>query len=59
MFVDTLHYGKQQMFDDLKDAKMIYYCMALSVGSEARGKGLGSELIKRGYKIAKDVSLWI
>ena len=57
MFVDTLHYGKQQMFDDLKDAKMIYYCMALSVGSEARGKGLGSELIKRGYKIAKDVSL--
>merc|ERR1719510_814785 len=32
---------------------MIYFCMVLSVGSTERGKGLGTELIKRGYKLAK------
>ena len=55
-FLENLPYGKQCMFDELEDAKVIYYCMPLSVGSEARGKGLGTELIKRGYSLAKQVS---
>ena len=43
------------MFQDLEDANMIYLAMLLSVGSEARGKGLGTELMRRGYEIAKKV----
>ena len=49
------------MFQDLEDANMIYLAILLSVGREARGKGLGTELMRRGYEIAKQVSydLWI
>jgi len=52
-FFENLPYGKQYMFDELEEGKVIYYCMILSVGSEARGKGLGTEMIKRGYSLAK------
>ena len=41
---------------DLEDANTVYMCMILSVGEEARGKGLGTELIKRGYEVAEKVS---
>ena len=41
---------------DLEDANTVYMCMILSVGEEARGKGLGTELIKRGYEVAKKVT---
>ena len=54
--LETLRFGHQYMFQDLEDANMIYLAMLLSVGSEARGKGLGTELMRRGYEIAKKVS---
>ena len=54
--MNKTRYGHQYMFQDLEDANMIYLCMVLSVGVEARGKGLGTELIKRGYQTAKEVS---
>ena len=54
--MESLRLGPEYMFQDLEDANMIYYSQVLSVGSEARGKGLGTELMRRGYKIAKEVS---
>ena len=53
---EELRYGNQYAFMDLEDANTVYMCMILSVGEEARGKGLGTELIKRGYEVAKKVS---
>ena len=47
--------GHEYMFVDLEDADMIYMCLFLCVGKEARGKGIGTELIRRGYDIAKKV----
>ena len=44
------------MFQDLPNANFIYYCTLLSVGSEAQGKGIGTELFRRGYELAKQVS---
>ena len=64
--MESLRFGHQYMFQDLEDANMIYLAQLLSVGSEARGKGLGTELMRRGYEIAKEVNfvyisglLWI
>ena len=54
--MESSRYGHQYMFQDLEDANMIYLAQLLSVGSEARGKGLGTELMRRGYKIAKEVN---
>ena len=51
-----LHYDKYKIWDELGDASMIYFCYILCVGGDERGKGLGAELIKRGYDIAKKVS---
>ena len=53
---EKLRYGHDYMFKDLEDANMIYLAILLSVGREARGKGLGTELMRRGYEIAKGVS---
>ena len=53
--VERLRFGHQYMFQDLEDANMIYLAILLSVSSEARGKGLGTELMRRGYEIAKQV----
>ena len=52
-----LRFGHQYMFQDLESANRIYQCLILSVGREARGKGLGTELMKRSYEIAKQVCL--
>ena len=52
---ERLRFGHQYMFQDLEDANMIYLAILLSVSSEARGKGLGTELMRRGYEIAKQV----
>ena len=54
-FLEKMRYGPEYVFVDLEDADMIYECMFLCVGKEARGKGLGTELIRRGYEIAKKV----
>ena len=53
---EKLRFGHEYMFQDLENANMIYKCLILSVGREARGKGLGTELMKRSYIIAKEVS---
>ena len=52
LFEDT-NYGKLAAFTDLKDAERIYFAANICVASKARGLGLGSELVKRGYDIAK------
>ena len=54
--MEKLRFGHEYMFQDLEDANMIYLAILLSVGSEARGNGIGTELMKRGYQIAKEVS---
>ena len=53
---EKLRYGHQYMFKDLESANIIYLAILLSVGRAARGKGLGTELMRRGYEIAKGVS---
>ena len=45
------------MFQDLDNANKIYLGVLISVGRAARGKGLGTELMKRGYELAKGVSI--
>ena len=52
---EKMRFGHSYMFKDLPDAKMIYYCTLLSVGGEAQGKGLGTELFRRGYELDKQV----
>lgn len=53
--MEELRFGNQYVFQDLDDANMVYMAILLSVGREARGKGLGTELMKRGYQVAKKV----
>ena len=56
--MEELRFGNQYVFQDLDDANMVYMAILLSVGREARGKGLGTELmIFRGYQVAKKVKL--
>ena len=49
---EKLPYGKYLAFEEIKEADTLYFCHLLCVGREARGKGLGLELIKRGHKLA-------
>ena len=51
---NDLKYSKCNAFEDLKDTDMIYFAANVCVSSKARGLGLGTELIKRGYEIAKN-----
>ena len=51
-----IHYDEELMFEQCGNVEMVYHCWVLSVGVEAQGKGLGTELIKRGYKLAKKVN---
>ena len=53
-FID-LRYSKCKAFDELKDADMIYFAANVCVCRKARGLGLGTELVKRGYELAKTV----
>jgi len=48
-----LNYGKCNAFQELKDADKIYFAANVCVSDKARGFGLGTELVKRGYDIAK------
>ena len=47
-----LHYGKRQAFDELKAAKRMYFAASLCISDNARGMGLGTGLVRRGYDIA-------
>ena len=51
--IDDLNYGKTAAFQELKDADKIYFAANVCVSDKARGCGLGTELVKRGYEIAK------
>ena len=53
---EKLRFGHPYVFEDLQNADMIYLAILLSVGRDARGQGLGTELMRRGYEIAKGVS---
>ena len=48
-----MKYGQKYAFSDLKDANKIYFAANVCVSATGRGLGLGSELVRRGYKIAK------
>ena len=48
-----LNYGKVKAFEELKDADKIYFAANVCVSDKARGLGLGTELVRRGYDIAK------
>ena len=48
-----LNYGKENAFIELRDADKIYFATKVCVSPRARGCGLGSELVKRGYDIAR------
>lgn len=50
---EKLPMSQESAFKELPDATTIYFCFHLAVGTEARGKGLGLEMIKRGQKLAK------
>lgn len=51
-FID-LSYSKCNAFSELKDTDRIYFAANVCVSDKARGCGLGTELVKRGYDIAK------
>ena len=48
-----LKYGQAYAFKELKDANKIYFASNVCVSAKSRGLGLGSELVRRGYTIAK------
>jgi len=48
-----LRYGKQHAFEDLIDTDRIYIATKVCVSAKARGLGLGTELVKRGYDLAR------
>ena len=53
--MSDLHFSKLDAFNELTDSgDSIYFACSLSVSAEVRGKGLGAELLRRGYKIAKE-----
>ena len=52
-FMDLIRYGKKYCFEDVPEATKVYVGMSLSVTSEGRGKGLGTELLKRSMAFAK------
>ena len=51
-FID-LSYSKCKAFEELKDTDMIYFAANVCVSGKARGMRLGTELVKRGYELAK------
>jgi N-acetylglutamate synthase-like GNAT family acetyltransferase len=48
-----ISYSKTHAFKELTDCDKIYFATKVCVSPKARGCGLGSELVKRGYHIAK------
>jgi len=48
-----LNYGKVEAFDELSDTDRIYFAALVCVSKKARGAGLGTELIQRGYDMAR------
>ena len=53
-YLIDLNYGKVNAFEELKDTDKIYFAANVCVSDKARGLGLGTELVKRGYDIAKN-----
>ena len=48
-----LKYSQIDAFRELKDSDKIYFAANVCVSAKSRGLGLGSELVRRGYSIAK------
>ena len=54
-FLEKLGYGiTNNGWKEVPEATKFYHGLSLTVGSEARGMGLGKELIKRTLKIGKE-----
>ena len=54
LFLEHAKYGQDTAFEDVPNAKKFYNGLNLTVGSKARGLGLGKELIERTNAIAKE-----
>ena len=54
MFMIHAKYGQDTAFEDVPNATKFYNGLNLTVGSKARGLGLGKELIERTNAIAKE-----
>merc|ERR1712150_324416 len=54
LFMEHAKYGKGMAFEDVPNATKFYNGLSLTVGSKARGLGLGKELIERTNAIAKE-----
>ena len=52
-FLEYAKYGKDMAYEDVPNATKFYNGLSLTVGSKARGLGLGKELIERTNAIAK------
>ena len=52
--MDVANFGKKHAFEDLPKATKIYMGETLTVSSEARGLGLGKELIRQTLDLAKN-----
>ena len=53
-FFESFRYGNKFAFEDIENVEKFYHGKSLTVGSKARGMGLGKELIKQTNKIALD-----
>ena len=58
-FMEYLKYGQEMAFKDVPTATKFYNGISFTVASEARGVGLGKELIKRTNVIGKKHALQI
>ena len=54
LFMEHAKYGQDTAFEDVPNATKFYNGLNLTVGSKARGLGLGKELIERTNAIAKE-----
>ena len=54
LFFDDVRYGNNFAFEEIENLTKLYHGKAVTVGSKARGMGLGKELIKQTNKIALD-----
>ena len=51
--MDQISYSRKEAFDRFENDEAIYFAVTITVGREARGKGIGKELISRTMRMAE------
>lgn len=54
-FIEEMQYGKELAFEKVPKATKFYLGHSLTISSEARGLGLGKELLKRSMDMARNL----